>query len=197
MLRVPGLTEPQRLFDGEPAVSRCATPRGALLTTVTFDDSPLGVPGLSFFHQPSLERALRAALDASAHRAAADRCGRHERARCGRRGAADPRRRRGHHRAVGGRLRRGGEPGAPRAGDRVHRAGRSPSPGSSSTSTARSRCAHLPYFTYLLDPRRPAVNMPRPGGHRFEFMLLPGEDPAAMAAPEQRRAAGSSRTWRR
>ncbi len=43
---------------------------------------------------------------------------------------------------------------------------------------------HLPCFTYLLDPRRPAVNMPRPGGHRFEFMVLAGEDPAAMAAPE-------------
>jgi 3-(3-hydroxy-phenyl)propionate hydroxylase len=44
---------------------------------------------------------------------------------------------------------------------------------------------HLPCFTYLLDPRRPAVNMPRPGGHRFEFMVLPGEDPVAMAAPAQ------------
>src|SRR6201999_4248254 len=36
---------------------------------------------------------------------------------------------------------------------------------------------HLPNFTYLLDPHRPAVNMPRPGGHRFEVMLLPGDDP--------------------
>ena len=62
---------------------------------------------------------------------------------------------------------------------------RLPSLGSSLTSTARSPLPHLPNFTYLLDPRRPSVNMPRPGGHRFEFMVLPGEDPAAMAERAQ------------
>src|SRR3954468_19313164 len=59
MLRVPGLTEPQRLFGGEP---RCEVrdARGTLLTTVTFGETSLGLPGLSFYHQPSLERELRA-----------------------------------------------------------------------------------------------------------------------------------------
>ena len=41
----------------------------------------------------------------------------------------------------------------------------------------------LPYFSYVCDPERPSVNMPMPGGHRWEWMLLPGEDPELMATP--------------
>jgi 3-(3-hydroxy-phenyl)propionate hydroxylase len=47
---------------------------------------------------------------------------------------------------------------------------------------------HLPYFSYICDPARPAVSMPLPGGHRWEWMVLPGEDAAALAAPDSVRA---------
>lgn len=33
-----------------------------------------------------------------------------------------------------------------------------------------------PGFTYSCDPARPAVDMPLPGGHRWEWLLAPGED---------------------
>ncbi|WP_261554355.1 bifunctional 3-(3-hydroxy-phenyl)propionate/3-hydroxycinnamic acid hydroxylase [Frankia tisae] len=48
--------------------------------------------------------------------------------------------------------------------------------------------AHLPYFSFVCDPRRPAVTMPMPGGHRWEWMLLPGEDPVRMAETDGVRA---------
>ncbi|CAO5186205.1 3-(3-hydroxy-phenyl)propionate hydroxylase [Frankia sp. AiPs1] len=41
-----------------------------------------------------------------------------------------------------------------------------------------------PDIAFVLDPRRPGVSMPMPGGHRFEWMLLPGEDPERMTRPE-------------
>ncbi|MGW4463980.1 bifunctional 3-(3-hydroxy-phenyl)propionate/3-hydroxycinnamic acid hydroxylase [Micromonospora sp. NPDC004704] len=37
-----------------------------------------------------------------------------------------------------------------------------------------------PTIGYVLDPARPLVTMFRPGAHRWEWMLLPGEDPARM-----------------
>ncbi len=51
MLRVPGLSEPQRLFGGEP---RCEVrdSRGALLTTVTFGETALGLPGCPSITSP-------------------------------------------------------------------------------------------------------------------------------------------------
>ncbi|MCK9897194.1 bifunctional 3-(3-hydroxy-phenyl)propionate/3-hydroxycinnamic acid hydroxylase [Frankia sp. AgB32] len=41
-----------------------------------------------------------------------------------------------------------------------------------------------PDIAFVLDPRRPGVTMPMPGGHRWEWMLLPGEDPDQMTRPE-------------
>ncbi|WP_047224661.1 bifunctional 3-(3-hydroxy-phenyl)propionate/3-hydroxycinnamic acid hydroxylase [Protofrankia coriariae] len=41
-----------------------------------------------------------------------------------------------------------------------------------------------PDIAFVLDPRRPRVTMPMPGGHRWEWMLLPGEDPEQMTQPE-------------
>lgn len=38
-------------------------------------------------------------------------------------------------------------------------------------------------FAYVLDPRRPAVAMSQPGSRRWEWMLLPGENPATMTTP--------------
>ncbi len=42
-----------------------------------------------------------------------------------------------------------------------------------------------PRVDFACDPQRPVVSVPMPGGrHRWEFMLHPGEDPAAFLAPE-------------
>ncbi len=183
MLRVPGLVEPQRLFEPGGAV-QVRGARGALLTTVAFNVTSLGVPGLSFFHQPSLERELLAAVDL----------------------APTVRQRIGAAvtgvRDVAGGVQLALDKGAAitaqwvvacdGAASTVRRARKIPYSGRTFAEPwvvidvdTPQPLAHLPSFTYVLDPRRPAVNMTRPGGHRFEFMLLPGEDPAEMVAPEQ------------
>jgi 3-(3-hydroxy-phenyl)propionate hydroxylase len=41
----------------------------------------------------------------------------------------------------------------------------------------------VPEVAFVLDPTRPAVAMSRPGRWRWEWMLLPGEDPAEMTSP--------------
>ncbi|MCK9897688.1 FAD-dependent monooxygenase [Frankia sp. AgB32] len=41
-----------------------------------------------------------------------------------------------------------------------------------------------PEIAFVLDPRRPAVTMPMPGGHRWEWMLRPGEDTDQMTRPD-------------
>jgi 3-(3-hydroxy-phenyl)propionate hydroxylase len=42
------------------------------------------------------------------------------------------------------------------------------------------------FSKFFCDPCRPMVSIPAPGGgRRYEFMIMPGEDPSAMAAPEQ------------
>ncbi len=183
MLRVPGLADPQRLFEAGSRVEVRGA-RGSLLTTVAFNASSLGVPGLSFFHQPSLERELRAAVS----RAPTVR----QRIGAAVTGVQD----------VAGGVKLALDTGAAitaqwvvacdGAASGVRRArgiaycGRTfAEPWVVIDVDSRQPLAHLPSFTYLLDPRRPAVNMARPGGHRFEFMLLAGEDPAQMATPEQ------------
>ncbi len=47
--------------------------------------------------------------------------------------------------------------------------------------------ADLPTFSYVLDPARPMVAFDLPGRRRWEWMLLPGEDSAAMTRPERLR----------
>jgi 3-(3-hydroxy-phenyl)propionate hydroxylase len=183
LLRIPGMADPIRLFDAGQRVE-VRGPRGGLLTTVSFDDGSLGVPGLSFFHQPSLERELRAAVAMAP--TVRQRSGRTVTAI---REAPD---------AVrvslddGTAIRAQWVVGCDGAASLVRRergiafSGRTfAEPWIVVDLDCREPLAHLPYFTYLLDPRRPTVNMPRPGGHRFEFMVLPGEDPVAMAAPGQ------------
>jgi 3-(3-hydroxy-phenyl)propionate hydroxylase len=182
MLRVPGLIEPQRLFGGE---SRCEvrTAGGALLSTVTFAETALGLPGLSFYHQPSLERELRAALDRVP--AVRQRIGRAvtnvRDVPQGVRLTLDG----------GGAITAQWVVGCDGATSLVRRERGIAYSGQTFAEPwvvvdidSPAPLRHLPCFTYLLDPRRPAVNMPRPGGHRFEFMVLPGEDPAAMATRE-------------
>ncbi len=183
LLRIPGLNDPLRLFDAGQRVE-VRSRRGGVLTSVAFEGSPLGVPGLSFFHQPSLERELRAALAVAPS----------VRQRIGRtvtrvRDAPD-----GVRLTLddGAAIRAQLVVGCDGAASVVRRergiafTGRTfAEPWIVIDIDCPEPLAHLPCFTYLLDPRRPAVNMPRPGGHRFEFMVLPGEDPAAMAAPHQ------------
>ncbi len=38
-------------------------------------------------------------------------------------------------------------------------------------------------FTYTCDPAMPSVDMPMPGGHRWEFLLRPGAEPPAVPLP--------------
>ena len=183
LLRIPGMADPLRLFDAGQRV-QVRGPRGTLLTTVAFDGGSLGVPGLSFFHQPSLERELRAAVSMAP--TVRQRIGRTVTAV---RDAPD-----GVRLTLddGTAIRAQWVVGCDGAASLVRRergiafSGRTfAEPWIVVDLDCAEPLAHLPYFTYLLDPGRPAVNMPRPGGHRFEFMVLPGEDPAAMAAPGQ------------
>jgi 3-(3-hydroxy-phenyl)propionate hydroxylase len=183
LIRLPGLADPSRLFDsGQRAQVRDA--RHRLITTVAFEDSPLGVPGLSFFHQPSLERAMRVGLAE----------------------LPDVKLRLGRQVMVFGERPDGLQVelddgsgftaqwliGCDGAASTVRRQLGIPYTGRTFGEPwvvvdvdSPDPLAHLPYFSYVLDPKRPAVNMPRPGGHRFEFMLLRGEDPAEMATPAQ------------
>ncbi|CAO5186229.1 3-(3-hydroxy-phenyl)propionate hydroxylase [Frankia sp. AiPs1] len=48
-------------------------------------------------------------------------------------------------------------------------------------------------LVFVLDPARPMVAMPVPGGHRFEWMLRAGEDPARMSRPDA--VAGLLGSW--
>lgn len=183
LLHLPGMADPIRLFDAGQRVE-VRGPGGALLTTVAFDGGTLGVPGLSFFHQPSLERALRAAVAVAP--TVRTRIGSsvrtiHDAADGVRLGLDD-----------GTQIRAQWVVGCDGAASIVRRergiafSGRTfAEPWIVIDLDCSEPLAHLPYFTYVLDPKRPAVNMPRPGGHRFEFMVLPGEEPAAMATPGQ------------
>ncbi len=50
-------------------------------------------------------------------------------------------------------------------------------------------------FRFICDPARPTVSVPLPGGaHRWEFMLLPGEDRDEFPRPDQVRALVAHRT---
>ncbi|MCW2549725.1 MAG: putative 3-(3-hydroxy-phenyl)propionate hydroxylase, FAD/NAD(P)-binding [Mycobacterium sp.] len=185
LLRLPGLANAAALFERGRVEVRDAAQR--LVTSVNFDESPLGVSGLSFFHQPTLERALRAALAAAPSvqvrygRRAAELIDGPDGIRLGLDDGS----------AVAARYVVGcdGATSAVRRLRKIPYTGRTFSEPwlvidvDSATDIAGSLFEHLPCFTYVLDRRRPAVNMPRPGGHRFEFMLLPGEDPQTLAAP--------------
>jgi 3-(3-hydroxy-phenyl)propionate hydroxylase len=164
--------------------------RQRLLTAIRFpgpDDAaanPPGLPGLSFFHQPTIERALRTVVDRLP--SVRVQLGRAVRAVRDEPGAAV---------AVlsdGTRWRASWLVGCDGAASVVRRArgiaygGRTfAEPWVVIDVDTPSPLRHLPHFRYVLDPARPAVAMPRPGGHRFEFMVLAGEAPVRMAEPEQ------------
>jgi 3-(3-hydroxy-phenyl)propionate hydroxylase len=171
--RLPGLRDLPDLLNG---VQRAAflAPDHRVLAEMAFGETALGWPGLAFFHQPDLERALREALEADpgvelrtgteVHRLDQDRTGVTATLAGGQRlraryavacdGAASPIR---HQ--LGIRYR-----------------GRTFAQQWLVVDLACPPQPHLPYFSYLVDPARPSVNMPKPGGHRFEWMVMPGDD---------------------
>jgi 3-(3-hydroxy-phenyl)propionate hydroxylase len=180
VLRLPGLADAAALFERGRVEVRDAAQR--LITSVNFDDSLLGVSGLSFFHQPSLEGALRLALELSPT----------VEVRYGRRVAGLIDEPDGIRLGLddGSAITAQWVIGCDGATSTVRRLRQIPYTGRTFSEPwlvvdvdSAAPLEHLPCFTYVLDRRRPAVNMPRPGGHRFEFMLLPGEDPQALAAP--------------
>jgi len=166
--------------------------RGRVLLEVGLGESVLGLPELAFLHQPTLERSLRAGLGpAGAELRTASPVtlrgqdadgvdvtvgGAPERARwvVGCDGAASP------LRSALGIAWRGRDD--PRRWLVLDAAVDVPLVGT-------------PYFSYLCDPRRPAVTMPLPGGHRWEWQLAPGEEPteelvAGLLAPYDEPGAG-------
>jgi 3-(3-hydroxy-phenyl)propionate hydroxylase len=180
LLRVPGLPDPAALFDTEQRVE-VRNAAGRLMTSVDFGGSRMGVSGLSFFHQPTLERALRAAAQTS--QTVDVRFGRRvvslsDEPRGVRLGLDD-----GTQLTAGWVIGCDGATSTVRGLRSIAYSGRTFSePWLVIDLDTPEPLAHLPCFTYVLDRRRPAVNMPRPGGHRFEFMLMPGEDPGSLAS---------------
>jgi len=163
--------------------------RGRLLLDVGFGETDLGLPGLAFVHQPTLEAALRAALPPSVMlRPGADV----------RFLAQDPD---GVDIAVAGERQRGrwlvgcdGASSPLRAALGVAWRGRTdPRRWLVVDVALEAPLPALPYFSYLCDPDRPGVTMPLPGGHRFEWMLADGEDPdpGELLAPYLRDVAGA------
>jgi 3-(3-hydroxy-phenyl)propionate hydroxylase len=183
LLRLPGLVDGQGLFDSDQRVEvRDASRR--LITSVAFGGSPLGVSGLSFFHQPTLERALRVAAQNSPT----------VQVRFGRRVTrlTDESDGMGVGLDDGSIISTKWVVGCDGATSTVRGLRGIPYTGRTFSEPwlvidididSHEPLWEQPCFTYLLDRHRPAVNMPRPGGHRFEFMLMPGEDPQVLASP--------------
>lgn len=149
--------------------------------------TPNGQPGLAFFRQPVLEESLRAALSACPSVTVALGCALTSYT------ASDT----GVTVALsdGRAVTAGWLVGADGASSPVRRAlgvgwrG----PGAVGRWLVVDVAPALPGrggFTYRCDPARPAVEMPLPGGHRFEWMLLPGETAAVLSVPSLLASAG-------
>lgn len=188
MLRVlrplPGM---QALVSGMlgPIPVRIEDNLGRRVTEIEFGLTELGLPGLAFFHQPALEAALLAALETLPTVAV-------------RRGVE----------VIGLTPRPANVDVALASGEPVRAQYVVGCDGASSTvrrligasytgRTAPRRWLVVDadtdppltdHFTYRMDPARPSVCMPRPGGHRWEFMLHRHEEPAALIDPKSVRA---------
>jgi 3-(3-hydroxy-phenyl)propionate hydroxylase len=135
--------------------------RGRQLGGIRFPRSASGHSGLSFFHQPTLEAGLAALLTCEVRRGAALTSFRH-----------DPD---GVTAEVGGEsVRAGWLVGCDGAGSTVRGLAGIGWRGRDLPHRWRVVDAVGSYrdgFTYTCDPRMPAVDMPMPGGHRWEFLL--------------------------
>jgi 3-(3-hydroxy-phenyl)propionate hydroxylase len=158
-----------------------------VLAEMAFGETPLGMPGLAFFSQPRLERSLRRTLEQlstvtlltgqsvtevrpSPSAVTVSLAG-------------------------GGQLQSRYVVGCDGANSRVREVLGIPYLGRAASApwlvvdvAVDAPLPSLPYFSYVCDPRRPSVSMPLPGGHRWEWMVLPGEDPEQLAAAESVRA---------
>ncbi len=185
LVRLPGLGD---LLDHVHAVGRrrILGPDQRILMDLGFGESALGMPTAAFFHQPSLERDLRAGIatlpTVQLHLGRAVTALYQDPTRGDDAVTADL--------DDGSRLRARWVVGCDGAASPVRRMLGIGYQGATYAQrwlvvdvTAAAPLAHLPYFSFSCDPRRPAVTMPVPGGHRWEWMLLPGEDPQRMAAP--------------
>jgi 3-(3-hydroxy-phenyl)propionate hydroxylase len=190
VLRVlSGLPGQQGLLDEVNGVQRAAfvDRDRRVLAEMAFGETSLGMPGLAFFSQPRLERALRRALaqlptvtlllgrtvtgvrpTATGVTVELD--------------AGDP---------LAGRY----VVGCDGATSRVREVLGIPYLGRTASApwlvvdvAVDEPLRSLPYFSYVCDPHRPSVSMPLPGGHRWEWMVLPGEDPDRLAAPDSVRS---------
>jgi 3-(3-hydroxy-phenyl)propionate hydroxylase len=146
-----------------------------VLADIAFGESDLGMPGLAFFHQPSLERDLRAGVATMPN----------VEVRLGHAVAGLQQDRTGVTVTLtdGARLRARYVVGCDGASSTVRALLGVGYGGATFTQPwlvvdveTATPLRHLPYFCYVCDPSRPAVTMPMPGGHRWEWMLLPGED---------------------
>ncbi|MDP9183633.1 MAG: FAD-dependent monooxygenase [Actinomycetota bacterium] len=164
----PGLVEP--MLHDQPV--RFAS-GGRDLGTISFPRSATGFSGLSFFHQPSLETTLQSLLTCEVRRGAPVT------------GFAQD--------DSGVRVRVGD--------DEVRASWLVGCDGAGSTVRSLAEIAwqgrDLPHrwrvvdcsgsyrngFTYACDPRMPTVDMPMPGGHRWEFLLRDGAVPPPVPLP--------------
>ncbi len=187
LIRLPGMGD--RLLSRLNGVqwATFADRGGRVLAEVAFGETELGLPGLAFFHQPSLERDLRAGiatLPTVDVRVGAEVVGLVQDTSGVTVSLAD-----------GGRVRARYVVGCDGASSTVRAL---VGVGYDGTTFAQpwlvvdaevpAPLRHLPYFCYVCDPARPAVTMPMPGGHRWEWMLLPGEDTDVVTSPDNVRA---------
>jgi 3-(3-hydroxy-phenyl)propionate hydroxylase len=144
-----------------------------------FRAGPTGRPGLALFSQPVVERRLRAhvaALDAAEVRLGTSLVGwsQDDDAVTG-------------HLSQGGAVRARWMVGCDGASSLVRRSaglgwrGRD-QPGCWLLVDVEGAVPDRDRFTYTCDPARPQVDMPLPGGHRWEWLLTPGE-PAPAVEP--------------
>jgi 3-(3-hydroxy-phenyl)propionate hydroxylase len=147
--------------------------RGRALGTIRFPRSPSGFSGLSFFHQPTLEAGLHSLLTCEVRRGVAV---------TGFTASPD-----GVTVQLGAsQVRAGWLVGCDGAGSTVRALAGIP-----------WRGRDLPHrwhvvdcsgsfrdgFTYACDPSMPTVDMPMPGGHRWEFLLRSGAQAPAVPLP--------------
>ncbi|MGK5739991.1 bifunctional 3-(3-hydroxy-phenyl)propionate/3-hydroxycinnamic acid hydroxylase [Micromonospora sp. URMC 103] len=177
--RVPGLADPDS-WATTVRRSRVLAPDHRPLFTVDVPDGGETAPQPALIDQPALEVALRAGL--SALPTVELRTGR-----------SVVELEQGDDRVLvslddGTRVRAGWVVGCDGASSTVRRLLDVPYEGVSFPqpwlvvdATTDAEVPGPPTVSFVLDPRRPLVTMSRPGAYRWEWMLLPGEDPERVA----------------